>query len=300
MGNTFSRKKKKVKFKLSPEQIKEYITDDGIIDMDKLRDEYDESGENKKKTNIETKVKKDKPKIKEEIVVIQDDDNFEISEKNENENDEKEEIEQEVDEKDVELVTEDKPKEHVRIAKPAFDTLVEALYDAGIKANRSVQISNLYHLDWYFENLPDISKNNDENVEEILEEQNKILSENVLQPRMVKIRIPDPDPNNKTHWKIIEIPLFTLVKHNSLKIDTMDVELKFNMGKIVKKTELKKNKFHSIKATEGKPLIKKKWKIRIATPVRDNSNFATLKIKFSYDSPLESITRLTERYDRFL
>ena len=80
----------------------------------------------------------------------------------------------------------------------------------------------------------------------------------------------------------------------------MDIELKFNMGKIVKKTELKKNKFHSVKTTEGKPLIKKKWKIRIATPVRDNSNFATLKIKFSYDSPLESITRLTERYDRFL
>ena len=180
MGNTFTRKKKKVKFKLSSEQIKEYITDDGVIDMNKLRNEYDEKSENKKKTNIETKVKKDKPKIKEEIVVIQDDDNFEISEKNE-----KEEIEQEVDEKDVELVTEDKPEEHVRIAKPAFDTLVEALYDAGIKANRNVQISNLYHLDWYFENLPDISENNDENIEEILEEQNKILSENVLQPRMV-------------------------------------------------------------------------------------------------------------------
>ena len=91
-------------------------------------------------------------------------------------------------------------------------------------------------------------------------------------------------------WFLTNPPLFF----------TADVELKFNMGKIVKKTELKKNKFHSIKATEGKPLIKKKWKIRIATPVRDNSNFATLKIKFSYDSPLESITRLTERYDRFL
>ena len=63
MGNTFTRKKKKVKFKLSSEQIKEYITDDGVIDMNKLRNEYDEKSENKKKTNIETKVKKDKPKI---------------------------------------------------------------------------------------------------------------------------------------------------------------------------------------------------------------------------------------------
>jgi len=49
MGNSFSSKKKK-KFKLTPEQIKEYITDDGVIDMDKLRDEYDNTTENKKKS----------------------------------------------------------------------------------------------------------------------------------------------------------------------------------------------------------------------------------------------------------
>ena len=45
MGNTFSRKKKKVKFKLTPQQIKEYITDDGAIDMSKLRNEYDATSE---------------------------------------------------------------------------------------------------------------------------------------------------------------------------------------------------------------------------------------------------------------
>jgi len=117
---------------------------------------------------------------------------------------------------------------------------------------------------------------------------------------MVKIRVPSDDPNSTEKWRVVEIPLFTLVKHNSLKIDTMDVELKFNMGKIIKKTEIKKNKFHSNNDKEKKPLIKKKWKIRIATPIRDHSNFATLKIKFTYDSPLESMTRLTEKYDRFL
>jgi len=52
MGNTFSRKKKKVKFKLTPQQIKEYITDDGAIDMSKLRNEYDATSENKKKTPV--------------------------------------------------------------------------------------------------------------------------------------------------------------------------------------------------------------------------------------------------------
>ena len=299
MGNSFSGKKKK-KFKLTPEQIKEYITDDGVIDMDKLRDEYDNTTENKKKPEPK---KKKKPEIKftEEIQIIQEDDNVQITENEPIEDDD----EFEVQEKDVELVVDNEPEQNVRIAKPAFDTLVEALYDAGIKANRSVQISNLYHLDWYFENFEEADDEDDEQpseekVEKIIEEKAKILNESVLQPRMVKIRIPSPDPNNEDNWKVIEVPLFTLVKHNSLKIDTMDVELKFNMGKIVKKTELKNNKFHHSSKKSVQPLTKKKWKIRIATPVRENSSFATLKIKFSYDSPLESITRLTERYDRFL
>ena len=308
MGNTFSRKKKKVKFKLTPQQIKEYITDDGAIDMSKLRNEYDATSENKKKIPIK-KTKKKPKKIREEIVVIHEDDDIEITEKEKNEENDEEELE--VEQEDIELITDkqeepeepeepDKSEEHVRIAKPAFDTLVEALYDAGVKASRNVQVSNLYHLDWYFENFQETLESKDDDVEEILEEQNKILSENVLQPRMVKIRVPSDDPNSTEKWRVVEIPLFTLVKHNSLKIDTMDVELKFNMGKIIKKTELKKNKFHSISGEEGKMLTKKKWKIRIATPIRDNSNFATLKIKFTYDSPLESMTRLTEKYDRFL
>jgi hypothetical protein len=312
MGNTFSRKKKKVKFKLTPQQIKEYITDDGAIDMSKLRNEYDATSENKKKTPVKKKpVKKNKdiPKIREEIVVIHEDDDIEITEKEKNEENDEEEFE--VEQEDIELIIDkpeepeepdkpNKPEEHVRIAKPAFDTLVEALYDAGIKANRNVQVSNLYHLDWYFENFKDTLEAKDGDVEEILEEQNKILSENILRPRMIKIRVPSDDANSEEKWRVVEIPLFTLVKHNSLKIDTMDIELKFNMGKIIKKTELKKNKFHSINGKEKKPLVKKKWKIRIATPIRDNSNFATLKIKFTYDSPLESMTRLTEKYDRFL
>ena len=299
MGNSFSGKKKK-KFKLTPEQIKEYITDDGDIDMDKLRDEYDNTTENKKKPEPKKK-KKQEIKFTEEIQIIQEDDNVQITENEPIEDDN----EFEVQEKDIELVVDNEPEQNVRIAKPAFDTLVEALYDAGIKANRSVQISNLYHLDWYFENFKEADEDDDEQpseekVEKIIEEKAKILNESVLQPRMVKIRIPSPDPNNEDNWKVIEVPLFTLVKHNSLKIDTMDVELKFNMGKIVKKTELKNNKFHHSSKKSVQPLTKKKWKIRIATPVRENSSFATLKIKFSYDSPLESITRLTERYDRFL
>jgi len=329
MGNTFGRKKKKVKFKLTPQQIKEYITDDGSVDMNKLRDEYDATNENKKKKTVKkkpVKKKKDKPKIREEIVVLDEADNIEITEKEQKEEivvldeddnieitekDNEDEEELEVEQEDIELITDkqeerdktdkpNKPEEHVRIAKPAFDTLVEALYDAGVKASRNVQVSNLYHLDWYFENFQETLESKDDDVEEILEEQNKILSENVLQPRMVKIRVPSDDPNSTEKWRVVEIPLFTLVKHNSLKIDTMDVELKFNMGKIIKKTEIKKNKFHSSNSKEKKPLIKKKWKIRIATPVRNNSNFATLKIKFTYDSPLESMTRLTEKYDRFL
>jgi len=285
--------------------------------MNKLRNEYDATSENKKKTPVKKKpvkkkpVKKNKdiPKIREEIVVIHEDDDIEITEKEKNEENDEEELE--VEQEDIELITDkqeepdkpdkpNKPEEHVRIAKPAFDTLVEALYDAGIKANRNVQVSNLYHLDWYFENFKSTLETKDNDVEEILEEQNKILSENVLQPRMVKIRVPSDDANSEEKWRVVEIPLFTLVKHNSLKIDTMDIELKFNMGKIIKKTEIKKNKFHSNNGKEKKPLVKKKWKIRIATPVRNNSNFATLKIKFTYDSPLESMTRLTEKYDRFL
>jgi hypothetical protein len=308
MGNTLGRKKKKVKFKLTPDQIKEYITDDGAIDMSKLRDEYDGKNVNKKKTPIK-KTKKKPKKIREEIVVIHEDDDIEITEKEKNEENDEEEFE--VEQEDIELIIDkpeesdksdkpNKPEEHVRISKPAFDTLVEALYDAGIKANRNVQVSNLYHLDWYFENFKSTLETKDNDVEEILEEQNKILSENVLQPRMVKIRVPSDDANSEEKWRVVEIPLFTLVKHNSLKIDTMDIELKFNMGKIIKKTEIKKNKFHSNNGKEKKPLIKKKWKIRIATPVKNNSNFATLKIKFTYDSPLESMTRLTEKYDRFL
>ena len=152
--------------------------------------------------------------------------------------------------------------------KPTFDTLVEALYDAGIKAQRSVQNTNLHQLETYF--------TKDEN--------------NVLEPVLIQIKVPSTNPS-ENDWDIINVPLISLTKHNHLKIDKMNVELNFNINNVYKTTTIQTD-FHKLKEN--------KWKIRIIPPINNNPNCAKLDIQFTFDQPLESITRLTERYDRFL
>ena len=169
--------------------------------------------------------------------------------------------------------------------KPTFDTFIEALYDAGIKAQRNVQIANLYHLDWFFEDKDD---------------------NGVLEPRMIKIKVPSGKNDDK--WNLINIPLISLINHNSIKINTMNVEFKINLGELTltkHNKDINENHSHakyipSIDNEQEKSLMRKKWKINISTPTNNNKQCAKVNVEFKYDNPLESIKRLVERYDRYL
>ena len=162
--------------------------------------------------------------------------------------------------------------------KPAsFDILIEALYDASLKAQRKVQQAHLQHLDWYFKSV-------------------EVEGEEVLEPRVIKIKVPSTDDKSSEKWDIIEIPLISLVKHNHLKIQEIDIELNLNIGDLIYRTmtdkKCKDHHYHKRK--------KHKWKIRVSPPIQNSNNCSKVKIKFSFDEPLEALSRLTEKYDRFL
>jgi len=155
-----------------------------------------------------------------------------------------------------------------------FDKLIETLYDAGIKAQRNVQTANIHNLKDFFED-----KDND----------------GVLEPKMIKIQVPSDKTNQD--WDVIEVPLFTLVNHNTLKIDNLQVKFKINLDDM---TVEKFNKMEDkqLKISCGGGLFRKKWKLKINKPIKQDVNCAEVTVDFKYDHPLESIVRLSERYSR--
>lgn len=152
-----------------------------------------------------------------------------------------------------------------------FDTLIETLYDAGLKAQRNVQIANIHNLKNFFEDTD---------------------NDGVLEPKMVKIKVPSNKGNSD--WEIVDVPLFTLINHNTMKIENLQVKFKVNLTEMIKE----KFKEDTLKTNLGFGLCRKRWKVRISRPIKQNVNSAEVTVDFKYDHPLESIVRLSERYSR--
>lgn len=155
-----------------------------------------------------------------------------------------------------------------------FDKMIETLYDAGIKAQRNVQMANIHNLKDFFEDID---------------------GDGVLEPKMIKIKVPS---NNKNEdWEIIEVPLFSLINHNTLKIDNLQVKFKLNLDDMTVE-KLDKEHHKKMKTSCGNDIFKKIWRLRVNKPIKQNANCAEIVVDFKYDHPLESIVRLSERYSR--
>ena len=160
-----------------------------------------------------------------------------------------------------------------------FDKLIETLYDAGIKAQRNVQYANLHALDKFFED-----KDND----------------GILEPKLIKVKVPTNKQDENTKWEIIEIPLFTLINHNCLKIENLKVKFNINFGDLtIEKLNDKNSKKLICQNTKDK-IHKRKWRLNITNPIKKQKNIAEVEVEFKYDEPLESIVRLSERFSRLI
>jgi len=183
-----------------------------------------------------------------------------------------------VSDKSTSTITEKINKKDFSVA--TFDKMIETLYDAGVKAQRSVQLSNLHHLEKYFEDTD---------------------GDGILEPKVIRIKVPSSNENED--WEIIEVPLFTLVNHNNLKIENLQVKFKINLDDmVVKSFNTKKDKQLKTNCGKGiyKKIFKKKWKLKINKPIQQNVNCAEVCVDFKYDDTLESIVRLSERYSRLI
>lgn len=185
---------------------------------------------------------------------------------------------------EIEEITEESIEKQHKIYKKkdksvaTFDKLIETLYDAGLKAQRNVQYSNLHHLETFFEDTDE---------------------DGVLEPKLIKIKIPSHSKDEDKKWETIEIPLFTLVNHNCLKIENLKVKFKIDFGDMkIEKFDKKEHKKLICQNSRG--VHKRKWKIQINKPGNKNKNYADVEIDFKYDSPLESIVRLSERYSSII
>ena len=159
-----------------------------------------------------------------------------------------------------------------------FDKLIETLYDAGLKAQRNVQYSNLHHLETFFED-----KDND----------------GILEPKLIKMKIPSHNKTEEHKWETVEVPLFSLVNHNCLKIENLKVKFKIDLGDMeVEKFNGKNHK--RLMCQNSKGVHKRSWKIKINKPINKNKNCAEVEVDFKYGEPLESIVRLSERYSSLI
>jgi len=159
-----------------------------------------------------------------------------------------------------------------------FDKLIETLYDAGLKAQRNVQYSNLHHLETFFEDKD---------------------GDGVLEPKLIKMKIPSHNKDEEHKWETVEVPLFSLVNHNCLKIENLKVKFKIDLGDMeIEKFNGKNHK--KLTCQNGKGVHKQKWKLQINKPVNKNKNCAEVEVDFKYDDPLESIVRLSERYSSLI
>ena len=176
--------------------------------------------------------------------------------------------------KNKSTIKKSKEKDH---SIATFDTLIETLYDAGLKAQRNVQYSNLHHLETFFEDRD---------------------GDGILEPKLIKMKIPSFNKDKEQKWETVEIPLFSLVNHNCLKIENLKVKFKIDLGNMEKEKFIGKN-HKQLTCQNGKGVHEKKWKIQINKSIK-NKDCAEVEVDFKYDEPLESIVRLSERYSSMI
>ena len=192
-----------------------------------------------------------------------------------------EEYDSEIEEITTEINDEPKPLKKLKKkdnAVATFDKLIETLYDAGLKAQRNVQYSNLHHLETFFEDTD---------------------GDGILEPKLIKMKIPSHKKDEEEKWETVEVPLFSLVNHNCLKIENLKVKFKIDLGDMEIET-FNHKKHKKLRCQNSKGVHKRKWKIQINKPVNCNKNCAEVEVDFKYDSPLESVVRLSERYSSLI
>lgn len=152
-------------------------------------------------------------------------------------------------------------------SNPTFGKLIEALYNAGIKAQENAQISHLQIFKQYFTDLD---------------------NDGIYEPKIIKVRVPNSD-------EIVKIPLFSLIHHNTLKIDNLNIKLKIKLNKLVEDlTHYKIKNGNNIKNE-----YKKTWNINIDdTLTLYKKQYVDVNVNLKYEDPTECIIKLMNKYNR--
>ena len=178
-------------------------------------------------------------------------------------------------------INNNKEKNLEQLINPTFRKLLETLYSAGLTAQRKVQYHHLNRLNDYFED-----NNND----------------GILEPRCVKILVPSKSDDPEEKWKVLEIPVFTLINHNNLKIDNMKINFNIDLGELSEK-KFNNNHIENLTSSTGKKkhkVHKRKWRLNICRPITKQANTANVEVEFKYEPPVESLSRLNERYTNII
>lgn len=144
------------------------------------------------------------------------------------------------------------PKKNIN----SLDKLVEAIYGAVLKSSSTVQKSSLFFLHNYF--------TYDEETD-------------AFEPKTLKIKLSDNS--------MIDVPLFTLVKHTHLEIDRFKVNLNVHLDT----SSIQKGN----RTTDGKYVITTK---ALSGHKKDVTN---IEIEFKRSEPTETISRLGDKYQPF-
>lgn len=138
----------------------------------------------------------------------------------------------------------------------SLDKLVEAIYGAVLKSSSTVQKSSLFFLHNYF----------------TYDEES-----DAFEPKTLKIKLSDNS--------MVDVPLFTLVKHTHLEIDRFKVNLNVHLDT----SSIQKGN----RTTDGKYVITTK---AVSGHKKDVTN---IEIEFKRSEPTETISRLGDKYQPF-
>jgi hypothetical protein len=154
--------------------------------------------------------------------------------------------------------------------KESLDVIVSSIYEAVLKAQKSIQLNNINRLEYYFEKEGDVYK-----------------------PKTLKLRLPSKEHSG---YDIVDVPLFALVHHNSLNISEFTVKLKANLGGVskTKPKNLKKSGFETIDS-----LGKNKYEV-FTNITKISGNTANIELKCTISDPPDFIGRMVNRFDRLL
>lgn len=157
------------------------------------------------------------------------------------------------------------PGQPAHLAQPThiyFQHILEAIYDAAIKAQMNVQINNLHQLFWFFPQDGD----------------------GTHRARTVRLKVPCPEGGER----VIDIPIFTLVHHKHLTIHELKLKTKLDMEMSVAPYEDEDAALHHIK--------KKKYHIEL-TPGDKSTD---LEITMQLEEPMEVCQRILHKFESMI